>query len=753
MKKHLVEARISIIKEVANAITSTNNLDSITNLILDLALSYTKARNGSILLIDKKGDLVINASRGIEPELVQTIRVKVGEYICGKVAGERAPLLVKDIESDRQAVRKKSGKYKTGSFICCPVLMKDKLLGVININNKIDGGIFTEDELDLVNILASQTAISLEQARLISELRSKALELDERNKCLIDTDILKTEFIARMSHELRTPLNSIKGAVYYLKEKKAAEAEQAEFIDIVSDETNKVINLLDGLLNFSRLEKEEVTLKKRILNLKDILEETISAGIVKDLLADKKISVKLIFPDSLSDIVGEKIRLLQLFMHIISGAIKYAKAGDSIEINACDTEKCVQAGVLIRGRTIPDSELPLFFDERSLWYGNDTDKNKMKFYLAKKTIETHKGAISVFNTPEGITMLLAFPKNREDYRAAEINELMNLFLSFTAEAMSLNRCSLMLSDELTGELTIRSAVGIDEEIIKKTSLRTGDKIAGRISAENKPVLIEDIEKEPGIRKKNAPQYNTKSFLCLPVVINGKTVGVLNFNNKASGENFNKKDLYLASVITERISHMIGRVLKDDLKDEEYKLTVKGMEALSNAERVYKKKNGKLTDMVIEIMQNMGQSEDEIKLALYASRLYDLGLTQIDESILSKTGGLSDIDKKIIRTHPFPGVRLIDPVEPHETVKKIILHHHERYDGSGYPDGLKGNEIPFISRVLSVVDTYTAMTADRPYRKAVSAREAIEEIRAGSGTLFDPGIVDVFPRVVEGVRSD
>ncbi|HDH53760.1 MAG TPA: HD domain-containing protein, partial [Nitrospirae bacterium] len=259
-------------------------------------------------------------------------------------------------------------------------------------------------------------------------------------------------------------------------------------------------------------------------------------------------------------------------------------------------------------------------------------------------------------------------------------------------------------------------------------------------------LIEDIEKERGIRKKNAPQYNTKSLLCLPVVINGKTAGVLSFNNKASGENFNKKDLYLASVITERISNMIGKVLKGDLRSEEYKLTVKGMEALSNAERVYKKKNGKLTDLVIEIMQSMRQSEDEIKLALYASRLYDLGLTQIDESILSKTNGLSDIDKKIIRTHPFPGVRLIDPLEPHETVKKIILHHHERYDGSGYPDGLKGEEIPFISRVLSVVDTYTAMTADRPYRKAVSGKEAIEEIMAGSGTQFDPGIVDAFTQI-------
>ena len=716
MTKHLIEDKISIIKEVANAITSTSNLDSIVNLILDLALLYTNASRGYILLPDKKGELVVNTSRGIDPELLQVIRENKGEYI-------------------------------TGSFICSPILMKDKLMGVICIIDKIGGGDFTKDETDLINILASQTAISLEQARLISELRSKALELDERNKGLIDTDRLKTEFIVRMSHELRTPLNSIKGAVYYLKEKKPSEAEQAEFIDIVSDETNKLINLLNGLLNFPRLENEEATLKRKILILKEILEEAISTRIIQESLAESKVSIKLICPDFPCDIVGEKIQLLQSFIHIIDGAMKYTSAGDVIEIVTGGTETSVEVRLLIKGRTIPDSEVPFIFDERCLWYGVDINKDKMKFYLAKKTIESHKGTISVFNSPEGIFMLLAFPRNQEDYCDAEINELMNLFLSFTASAMNINKCSLMLSDELTGELTIRSAIGIDKEIIKNTRLMIGESIAGRVSVESRPLLVQDIEKDRRIHKKNAPQYNTKSFLSLPLVINNKTIGVLNFNNKANGENFNTKDLYLALVITDRIAHLIGKVLRGDLKNEEYKLTVKGIESLLNAERMYKKKNGRLSDLVTGIMQNLGQDEEEIKLALYASRVYDLGLTQVDESILSKTGGLSDIEKKIVRTHPFPGVRLIESVEHDETLKKIVLHHHERYDGSGYPEGLKGDEIPLISRVISVVDAYTAMTADRPYRKAFGAKESLRRIVAGAGNMFDPEIVEALTELV------
>ncbi len=739
-KRDTLESKISIIKEVSSKITSTDNLDSITNLILDLALNYTKAKNGSILLLDEKGNLTIKASKGIEPELIPTLKIKVGEQICGKVAKEKTPLLVRDIKSDNRISKKRNGKYETSSFICCPILMKDKLLGVINITDKVDGSPFTEDGVDLIDILANQAAISLEHAHLMSELRLKAFELDERNKVLIDSDRQKTEFIARMSHELRTPLNSITGAVYYLKEKKGSKAEQAEFIHIISDETNKLINLLDGLLNFSSLVKEELILKKKVLNLKDIIQETISSKMVKDVLANKTISIKVIYPKSLPDMIGEKIRLIQSLIHLIDGTSKYTTAGDLIELKVTGTETSIEIALFIKGRTIPENELPIIFNERSLWSGIDIKKNKLQFYLAKKTIELHKGTISAFNTSEGLTIALIFPKSLREYRDAEINELTDLFLSFTAEAMDINRCSLMLSDEFTGELTIRGALGLDEEIIRKTRLKIGDKIAGWVAIENKPFLIENIEKDPRIMKKSDDQYNTKSFLCLPITAHDKAVGVLNLNNKTSGESFNQKDFYLATVITERISHMIEKIQKGDLKNDEFKAITKGMEALL-------KKNGKIIDLVLAITKHMGCSENEIKLALYVSTLYDIGLTQIDESILMKTKKLSAIEQKIIKTHPFPGAGLIDHIETNETVKNIILHHHERYDGLGYPDGLKKDEIPLISRVLAVIDTYSAMITDRPYRKALSKKEAIEQIKTGAGTQFDPNVVESFTQIV------
>jgi len=252
-------------------------------------------------------------------------------------------------------------------------------------------------------------------------------------------------------------------------------------------------------------------------------------------------------------------------------------------------------------------------------------------------------------------------------------------------------------------------------------------------------------------KKSTSDYNTKSLLSLPITINNEVVGVLNLNNKASGNPFNKKDLYFAGVITERIANLIKKVKNGNFKNEEFKETVICLETLINAKRYYKKKNGKLSDLVLEITQNMECSEDEIKLSIYASALYDLGLTQIDESIILKDQELSAVEQKIIKTHSFSGAGLINGIETDKTVKRTILHHHERYDGSGYPEGLRGEDIPVISRVLAVADTYTALVSDRPYRKAFSRKEAIKQVIAGSGGQFDPRVVEAFTKAVKSTH--
>ncbi|RJQ48008.1 MAG: GAF domain-containing protein [Nitrospiraceae bacterium] len=739
--------KLSLLKELIGTITATESIDSITNLVLDLGIDYTTARRGSVLLIDEKGYLVIKAAKGINPDELPSVRIKIGEGICGKVVQNKTPALVKDMHADKHPGKDGDGTYKTSSYISCPVQMQGDVLGVINVADKENGDPFTEDELEMIEILAAQTATALSYAQIAAELRTMLSELDERNRVLIDSDRLRSEFAAIMSHEFRTPLNSIAGAAYYLKEKKVTPSERKEFVHIISSEIKKLINLLDDILDFSLIEKEKPLLKKKILDLKDIFQELAASKTVKEILAKNNITLKIACPGSCPYIVGEKVRLIQAFIHLIEGIGRCTSAGDSIRLTAVRKNTSVHIRLSVKEKNIPETELPLLFDSRAPWTDINDIKNKLKLYLAKKTVELHKGSVSAFNTSDGISFQLIFPLDMKERHDARLDELTNLLLALTAEAMDLNKCSLMLTDELTGELVIKNAIGFDEDIIRRTRIRAGDEIAGRVAAENKPLLIEDIESHPGFSRKSLSRYTTKSLLCLPIRAHNKVIGVLNLNNKANGQPFDRKDLYFASALTERYSHIIEKIQRQDVTDSEFKTAAKNLEALIHAERLNRKKDGTLSMLVVKLMQQLQRSEDEIKHAVYAAAFYDLGLTQVDEHILMKTGALSSVEKKIIRTHPFPSAGMISYLETGDTVTKTILYHHERYDGSGYPHGLRGDNIPFLSRVLSMVDAYTAMTASRPYRKALSTREAAEAITNEAGKQFDPQIVEAFTKII------
>jgi len=322
--QELFEKKFSILQEMSSAIVITDDITAIANLMLDLAINYTNAEKGSLMLTNDRGELYILAARGIDTQLIKTYRIKIGEGIAGTVAKTLTPVLVEDIENDTRFKEKKRDRYKTRSFISCPIVSKNKLHGVLNINDKRDGTPFTEDEFDLITIIANQAAIALENAFLLKQLRLKATELENINRKLIETDVAKTEFIANISHELRTPLNSIKGAIYYLQQSvKMAEDEQKEFHNIISNETGKLISIVENLLDFLRLEDEVRVVKKSIINLADILDEILNSKSLKVILARKNLQLKIDIKDAISDIVGDKIRVVQFFINLIEGLSYY----------------------------------------------------------------------------------------------------------------------------------------------------------------------------------------------------------------------------------------------------------------------------------------------------------------------------------------------------------------------------------------------------------------------------------------------
>jgi ribonuclease P protein subunit RPR2 len=132
---------------------------------------------------------------------------------------------------------------------------------------------------------------------------------------------------------------------------------------------------------------------------------------------------------------------------------------------------------------------------------------------------------------------------------------------------------------------------------------------------------------------------------------------------------------------------------------------------------------------------------------YGFFLHDIGKVGIPESILCKAGPLTELEWIVMRSHPNQGARIMEPIPFMGEAVEIVRSHHERWDGAGYPRGLRGEEIPLAARIFAIADSFDAMTSDRPYRSALSLEAAIEEIRRGAGTQFDPECVKAFEQLV------
>ena len=162
---------------------------------------------------------------------------------------------------------------------------------------------------------------------------------------------------------------------------------------------------------------------------------------------------------------------------------------------------------------------------------------------------------------------------------------------------------------------------------------------------------------------------------------------------------------------------------------------------------------RVTEYALMIADAMSMEEREKQKLKYAATLHDIGKIGIAGRVLNKPSGLTDEEYTHVKTHPMLGDSIIEPVEFLQGPRPIILHHHERFDGTGYPRGLKGSGIPLCARILSVADAFEAMRSDRPYRKALPLQTAREELKRNAGTQFDPEVVSVFLCLLESFGGD
>jgi putative nucleotidyltransferase with HDIG domain len=151
---------------------------------------------------------------------------------------------------------------------------------------------------------------------------------------------------------------------------------------------------------------------------------------------------------------------------------------------------------------------------------------------------------------------------------------------------------------------------------------------------------------------------------------------------------------------------------------------------------------------VKVGNLLGLSESEIEILRVAGLFHDVGKTGITDDILFKSDKLSVKEYEVIKKHPITGARILSVISMFKDVVPVVKCHHERMDGKGYPDGLKGDEIPFLARIVSVADAFDAMMSDRRYRSKLDLNTAIQQLKEGAGTQFDADVVNVFVKMLE-----
>jgi HD-GYP domain-containing protein (c-di-GMP phosphodiesterase class II) len=302
-------------------------------------------------------------------------------------------------------------------------------------------------------------------------------------------------------------------------------------------------------------------------------------------------------------------------------------------------------------------------------------------------------------------------------------------------------------DPRSDALTVTAVSGDDPELVGlRLSADTG--LSDRVLAFGRPMAVHG-RADLGQALRRAAPPGARATAAAPICFAGQPAGLLSVSTTRSGEPFGERQLRVLADFAE----LCARALSQDAEDGEPAATTEiQLRALETALAVWDGFTAEHTDAVVRLAGRVGQrlgmgAVDLFELNL-AARLHDVGKLRVPGEILRKPGPLSPEQREIIERHPAWGAELVGRIAGLEAVAAIVLFHHERPDGSGYPNGLGGERIPPAARVVAACDAFGAMTEDRPYRPALPEAWALAELQAAVGSQFDAAVVGALAEEVE-----
>ncbi len=326
----------------------------------------------------------------------------------------------------------------------------------------------------------------------------------------------------------------------------------------------------------------------------------------------------------------------------------------------------------------------------------------------------------------------------------DIDELLSLCLGVINRKLNIKHSSIMLIDERRNELLVRASQGYRSSQTLGKTQKKDEGVAGRVVREKKPILVQDIRRDDRFKENERSDYKTKSFVSVPLILRETVIGVINVIDKIGGEDFCESDVNLLCAVADQISVTIENIrLYKELEENCFNMVKRLADCLEEKNCYISGHSQRVSEYSSVMASIMGVSSKEKNILFHAALLHDIGKISISEFILTKSGKLDDSEYDIIKSHPARGEEIIKPLG---FLEKTICHirgHHESFDGSGYPDGLGGNDLQLLTKIITVADAFDAITSERTYRPSRKTNDAMLELKRMSGKQFDPEVVDAF----------
>lgn len=390
-------------QSIATEISYALEMDEALKILVNRIASYMSVEIISVMLIDsEKKRLVVNIAKGLGDEIVKDSESRgLGEGVAGWVGKTGEPLLISDITKDSRFSVRQSGRYYNNSLLSVPLKVRDRVFGVINVNNKTSHDIFRHYDLVFLRTVASISAIAIDNIRLQEEAKKAAKN--------------NYEVVANVSHDLKTPLATIHEALLLILEGTLGKLneKQEHYLDLAKQNTDRLHRMINELLESARAEHGKALMKRNYFSITDTAKSILDSLSV--VAKEKGVSIKSAIPDKSIQIWGDPDKLNEVISNLIDNAIKYNRPDGKVDVAMSENETSITISVSDSGMGITKEDMNRIFER---FYRSERNAKEgipgtgLGLSIVQDIVKMHKGEISVKSEEDkGTTFTVTLPKS------------------------------------------------------------------------------------------------------------------------------------------------------------------------------------------------------------------------------------------------------------------------------------------------------------------------------------------------------